>query len=65
MEGREEGKDERGAHGWIESRSGAEFLILLNANREIASATTFGARRYCAVRAQKTSVIRLAVQISH
>lgn len=42
---REEGKDERGAHGRLESRrSGAEFLILLNANRESASETTFGAR---------------------
>lgn len=44
-EERKEGKDERSAHGRIESRrSGTEFSILLNANREIASETTFGAR---------------------
>lgn len=42
---RERERDERGAHGRIESRrSGGEFLILLNANREIASETTFRAR---------------------
>lgn len=67
-EERKEGKDERSAYDRREresQRSGAEFLILLNANGEIASETTFRAHAIVYRLGPKTSVIRLAVQISH
>lgn len=61
-------EDERSAYDRREresQRSGAEFLILLNANGEIASETTFRAHAIVYRLGPKTSVIRLAVQISH
>lgn len=62
-EGRKEGKDKRAPYSQ-KRRSGTEFPILLNSESRNRLETTFGLALLCR-RGPKTSVIRLAVQISH